>query len=86
MITDSFHGCIFSILFNKPFIVIRNEHRGMSRFYSLLNQFNLCECLVSDGINIPTDWDWENVNKIIEKKRGDAARFLRKYININNEE
>lgn len=83
MITDSFHGCVFSILFNKPFVVIGNYHRGMSRFHSLLNQFNLKDCLVSEGANeidIPTNWDWESVNRIIEKKRSEAAQFLIKHI------
>ena len=39
IITDSFHACVFSILFNKPFIAIGNRERGLSRFYSLLNMF-----------------------------------------------
>ena len=30
--TDSFHGCVFSILFNKPFYVYGNKSRGKSRF------------------------------------------------------
>ena len=36
VITDSFHACVFSIIFNKPFIAIPNMERGASRFYSLL--------------------------------------------------
>ena len=39
--TDSFHGCVFSIIFNKPFIAFGNEGRGMARFESLLRQFGL---------------------------------------------
>ena len=34
--TDSFHGTIFSIIFKKPFITLRNIPRGGERFYSLL--------------------------------------------------
>lgn len=41
VITDSFHGMVFSIIFNKPFYVLVNEKRGASRFYSLLKQLNL---------------------------------------------
>lgn len=40
VITDSYHACVFSILFNKPFIVIGNKERGLARFYTLLNTFN----------------------------------------------
>ena len=36
VVTDSFHACVFSILFNKPFIVVPNKARGASRFFSLL--------------------------------------------------
>jgi hypothetical protein len=36
MITDSFHGTVFSIIFNKPFIsFINNVRRGKDRFVSL---------------------------------------------------
>ena len=41
VVTDSFHACVFSIIFNKPFVVIGNEERGLSRFQSLLNMFLL---------------------------------------------
>ena len=34
VITDSFHACVFSILFEKPFIVYGNKNRGMARFNS----------------------------------------------------
>lgn len=40
VITDSFHACVFSIIFNKPFIAIPNKGRGASRFYSLLKMVN----------------------------------------------
>lgn len=36
VVTDSFHGTVFSMIFNKPFIVVGNGKRGMSRFESLL--------------------------------------------------
>ena len=35
VITDSFHGTVFSIIFGKPFIAIINQVRGADRFYSL---------------------------------------------------
>ena len=36
VLTDSFHGCIFSIIFQKQFVVMGNKERGLSRFTSLL--------------------------------------------------
>ena len=41
IITDSFHACVFAILFEKRFIVVGNTSRGNTRFDSLLNMFGL---------------------------------------------
>jgi len=41
VVTDSFHGCIFSIIFNKPFIVVEHKIAGNERFYSLLHMLGL---------------------------------------------
>ncbi|HGH5986103.1 polysaccharide pyruvyl transferase family protein [Proteus mirabilis] len=41
VVTDSFHGVIFSIIFNKQFIAIGNKSRGLARFLSILKLFNL---------------------------------------------
>ena len=41
VITDSYHGTIFSIIFKKPFITYINENRGSGRFISLIKIFNL---------------------------------------------
>lgn len=46
VITDSFHACVFSILFRKPFLAIVNEGRGASRFRSLLGLFGLEDRIV----------------------------------------
>lgn len=48
VITDSFHGCVFSIIFNKKFIAIGNPERGLSRFISLLSELGLENNLVTD--------------------------------------
>ena len=40
VVTDSFHGTIFSIIFGKDFKCIYNESRGSARFESLLNLYN----------------------------------------------
>lgn len=67
VITDSFHGTIFSIIFNKPFIAIGNDSRGMSRFYSLLEQFNLKDHLspevAIDVLLQPISWSSINHRK-----------------------
>lgn len=48
VITDSFHGTVFSILFERKFLTIGNESRGLSRMESLLALFGLQDKLVTD--------------------------------------
>lgn len=40
VVTDSFHGTAFSIIFGKDFKCLYNETRGSARFESLLNLYN----------------------------------------------
>ena len=81
--TDSFHGCVFSIIFNKPFWVIGNEVRGNARFDSLLRMFNLESRRISiddiKDIDFTTPIDWEKVN---ETKKEWQIRSI-KFINDN---
>lgn len=48
VITDSFHGTIFSIIFHKPFITRSNAARGAERFVSLLEPIGLIDHLFAD--------------------------------------
>lgn len=79
VITDSFHACVFSILFRKPFICIGNKNRGMSRFDSLLNMFGLENRLVDiNGMEdyVEKEIDWDHVDRVLEEKRKEAFQFL----------
>lgn len=40
LLTDSFHGVVFSIIFNKPFVVFRRGNMN-SRIDTILNRFSL---------------------------------------------
>lgn len=46
VLTDSFHGCVFSIIFRKQFLAVGNKERGLSRFHSLLTLFSLQDRLI----------------------------------------
>lgn len=64
VVTDSFHGVVFSIIFNKPFWVVANIERGTARFTSLLKLFSLENRIVSDphSIDLKSPIDWSVVN------------------------
>lgn len=84
VITDSFHGTAFSIIFNKPFITITNNSRGVSRMTSLLKIFNLENRLVNgynekDIINkLSEDIGWGQVNNILFKEKQNSLLFIHK--------
>lgn len=82
VITDSFHGCVFSILFNKPFAVILNEKRGNCRIHSLLDMFGLEWCIIENRQFMNHSIDWKRINDIINKGRQNAMEFL-SIINVN---
>lgn len=48
VVTDSFHACVFAIIFGKPFVVVTNKGRGSARFDSLLTSFDMKEHLISE--------------------------------------
>lgn len=81
VITDSFHATVFSILFGKPFIVIGNKERGLSRIDSLLKMFGLEGHVVSSltGLDVSRDYglDTECVQKVLQVRRQTAMEFLR---------
>lgn len=78
VITDSFHACVFSILFQKPFIVYNNAKRGSERFESLLSMFGLQSCLINDisEIKCVPEPNWSRINCIIKKYREKSIKFL----------
>lgn len=81
VITDSFHACVFSIIFNKPFIVYGNKERGLARFNSLLSIFKLEERIVSTEKEalkaLSTPVDWNKVNLIHEQWKEKSISFLK---------
>lgn len=88
VITDSFHGMVFSIIFNKDFVVFSNKGRGECRFTSLLSALDLQDCIVS---NLPHNLaefadkriDWTQVNKKLQILRINSLDRL-KSLFINN--
>ena len=66
VITDSFHACAFSIIYNVPFVVLGNFERGQARFHSLLKMFGLEDRLVTNVKQITElrNIDWYKINAI----------------------
>lgn len=84
VVTDSFHGCVLSILFHKPFIALGNVGRGMSRIQSLLESLDLDGRIVhgidpeDDGEYYLAPMDWTAIDARLALMREQSMEFLRK--------
>lgn len=85
VITDSFHGTAFSILYHKRFIVLdRNssnaEFEMNSRLQSIISLFNIGQILVSDysnpGLDHFKDIDYDAVDRVLTSMRKVSMDFL----------
>lgn len=83
VVTDSFHACVFSIIFGKPFLVIGNSARGMSRLTSLLSTIGLQNNLIKSEEDFKKI-DFKEVSginpKILNNNQNSSLQFL--YSNI----
>lgn len=85
VVTDSFHGMVFSILFNKQFLVIGNKERGMSRFDSLLGLLGLKNRLCYDlsgsvATCLYPKINYREVNAKLELAKLSSLSFLKQAI------
>lgn len=83
IVTDSFHGTVFSIIFEKPFVVLANKERGLDRFLTLLQLFGLEDRIVLDTKNIDLmsscdkKIDYSNLRVVLENNKTKSFDFLK---------
>ena len=68
IVTDSFHGFVFSIIFNKPVKLMYNQFRGNDRFESIKRLLNYDP----DADNV----DWNRINNRITELATRSKQFL----------
>lgn len=79
VVTDSFHACVFSIIFGKPFIAIGNKKRGVSRLLSLLDMLSLRKNLIYSINEYDSSIDYsipDETYKILEQRIEQSRTFL----------
>ncbi len=78
--TDSFHSCVFSIIFNKQFVVFErksNDKVMYSRIETLLKKFELEEKKFNGKIlKNSLNHNYDKTNKILEKEKKRCISFL----------
>ena len=85
VVTDSFHGCVFSIIFGKPFVAIGNVKRGLSRMESLMRLFGLTDNLLTDPAQYnpaSTYGQPAAVRQRLEQMQAKSLTFLKQINNL----
>lgn len=90
--TDSFHACVFSIIFNTPFFVVSRSQAGVadmtSRLDTLMNLFGYQDRFV-DFNNTDIDiealmhMDFSKVEEIQRREKERSLEFLKNAMNLN---
>lgn len=85
VLTDSFHGSVFSILFHKDFYVFTRNEGGLnmnSRIETLLEKFDLNDRLfVGESSDISSE-KWCLTEHILENEREKAKNYIEKALDI----
>lgn len=78
VLTDSYHGTVFSLIFNKPFITLRNIKRGNDRFDDLSIRFNIDKRFVYelDKMNMDLLFNSPNILGEMNNQRIKSLEFL----------
>ena len=86
VITDSYHGTVFSIIFNKPFITFINNQVGKGIFLSLNKIFDLKNRIIeppllNNSLNLLSEP--LNINRTaFDEFRNNSINFLKKNLGI----
>ena len=85
VVTSSFHGTVFSILFEKDFITVKHKNIQMDRMESLLKSLGLLNRLISDDAvdfeKAPIDYN--SVNHKCSQLRDESILFLDNVLHEN---
>lgn len=91
VVTNSFHGTVFSILFKKVFIVVPIEGKNSSlneRMLSLLSRLGLQNRFLQSSdsseikrlLSMPIDWD--DVHKRLNLWRDEALKYIKEALSV----
>ena len=71
VVTDSFHGCVFSLLYHRPLQVFENKSGGYGRIMSLIHLLGLNEEQL-----LQSDYNYDIIEKKILEIHDKSKRFV----------
>ena len=79
VVTDSFHGCLLSLIFGKPFYLFRPTYRGAARIDSLLRLFSLLDernCIIAPSYVDFLECDLTHVTARLDRLSLQGSEYL----------
>lgn len=84
VVTNSYHGMIFSVQFSKPFVVF-SRYQCSNKIAELLDLFGLRDRMLSNAdCLMENDIDYSSVHKTIDLWRNTSLDFLEKMLNLTS--
>lgn len=81
LFTDSFHGCVFALIYHIPIVIFEKVSEGQqsksSRIRTLFSHANISSCDFSKPINDLRNLNWREVDANIDAKRNESITFLK---------
>ena len=84
IVTNSFHGLSFSIIYNKPVHQFKKSGNENSRMTDLLEELKMSKRLVNNNEIITNTIDYNETNKIIKENRKKSIDFLNNSLGEKN--
>ena len=87
IVTNSFHGTCFALIFNKKLLAITNSATGDARFDSLINLFDIKHLAIDTIDDIYTkkelfcEYDYNYFLSVLEQERIRADIWFEQYVN-----
>ena len=82
--TDSFHGAVFSIIYNTPFVIFERKDSNVkmnSRLDTLLSKFNLEYRKFNGNIEKEVfDCNYQKIDNILTEERKKSQEFIKKVL------
>lgn len=88
ILTDSFHACVFSIIFHKTFLVFRRQGIGYEKMFgrieTLFSTFGITGHIYENSnTKLSSDVDWEIVDSNIKSKQVLSKQYLERVLDKN---
>lgn len=77
VVTDSYHGCLFAMMFKKPFICVKNNVRGDARINTLVEKFHLESNVLDNWGQLSfAKFNYEDKSEMINQYKAESLNWL----------